>query len=100
MIATLTTVLFGLAASLCWGSGDFCGGLASRRLSASTVVIAAHAFGFLLLLFLAVVWREPFPSFLDMLWGGSAGVVGAAGLCSIWRSLWGKWGLLRLPRQC
>ena len=47
------TVLFGLAASLCWGSGDFSGGLASRRANPSSVVISAYAVGFVLLL----TWR-------------------------------------------
>src|SRR5581483_3565500 len=55
-------VIFGLAASLCWGSGDFNGGLASRRASASSVVIAAYVVGFVLLVALALLWREPFPS--------------------------------------
>jgi hypothetical protein len=36
------TAIFGLAASLCWGSGDFGGGLASRRANAESVVLAAH----------------------------------------------------------
>jgi drug/metabolite transporter (DMT)-like permease len=87
MIGTLATVLFGLAASLCWGSGDFCGGLASRRISASTVVTAAYTFGFVLLLTLAVIWREPFLSPLDMLWGGVAGIVGAIGLIAFYSAL-------------
>lgn len=87
MIGTLTTVLFGLAASLCWGSGDFCGGLASRRISASTVVTAAYLFGFVLLLALAFIWREPFLSPLDLLWGGIAGVVGAIGLIAFYSAL-------------
>lgn len=87
MIGTLATVLFGLAASLCWGSGDFCGGLASRRISASTVVTAAYTFGFILLLALALLWREPFLSPPDMLWGGLAGVVGAIGLIAFYSAL-------------
>lgn len=33
------TIIFGLAASLCWGSGDFSGGLASRRAYAGSVVL-------------------------------------------------------------
>ncbi len=42
MSRAFATVIFGLAASLCWGSGDFSGGLASRRANASSVVIAAY----------------------------------------------------------
>jgi drug/metabolite transporter (DMT)-like permease len=87
MIGTLATVLFGLAASLCWGSGDFCGGLASRRISASAVVTAAYLVGFVLLLALALIWQEPFLSPLDLLWGGSAGVVGAIGLIAFYSAL-------------
>lgn len=80
-------VIFGLAASLCWGSGDFNGGLASRRASASSVVIAAYAVGFVLLVTLALLWREPFPSSLDLLWGGIAGLTGAIGLISFYSAL-------------
>lgn len=87
MIGTLATVLFGLAASLCWGSGDFCGGLASRRINASTVVTAAYTFGFVLLLALALIWREPFLSPWDMFWGGLAGVAGAIGLVVFYSAL-------------
>ncbi|HVB21958.1 MAG TPA: DMT family transporter [Ktedonobacteraceae bacterium] len=80
-------IIFGLAASLCWGSGDFNGGLAARRASASSVVIAAYAVGFVLLVVLALLWREPFPSTLDLLWGGIAGLVGAIGLISFYSAL-------------
>jgi drug/metabolite transporter (DMT)-like permease len=83
----LATVTFGLAASLCWGSGDFSGGLASRRASASSVVVAAYAVGFVVLLALALVWREPFPAPVDLLWGGLAGVAGALGLIAFYSAL-------------
>ena len=46
MSRAFATVIFGLAASICWGSGDFNGVLASRRASATSVVIAAYAVGF------------------------------------------------------
>jgi uncharacterized membrane protein len=49
------TVIFGLAASLCWGSGDFSGGLASRRAYAGSVVLTDYAVGLVLLVTLAGV---------------------------------------------
>ena len=87
MNRAFTTVIFGLAASLCWGSGDFNGGLASRRANASSVVIAAYAVGFLLLAALALVWKEAVPSSIDIVWGGLAGVAGAIGLISFYSAL-------------
>src|SRR5260370_27610555 len=76
MNRSFVTVIFGLAASLCWGSGDFSGGLASRRANASSVVIAAYTVGFVLLVTLALIWKEPFPLPADLLWGALAGVAG------------------------
>ena len=87
MNRAIATVIFGLAASLCWGSGDFNGGLASRRANASSVVIAAYAVGFFLLVALALIWREPVPSSLDIFWGGIAGLAGAVGLISFYSAL-------------
>ncbi|GHO46124.1 EamA family transporter [Ktedonospora formicarum] len=87
MNSALQTLLFGLAASLCWGSGDFTGGLASRRANASTVVMGAYAIGFVLLLVLALLWREAFPSTQDLLWGGLSGLAGAIGLIAFYSAL-------------
>src|SRR5437764_9369712 len=87
MSRALATIIFGLAASLCWGSGDFSGGLASRRANASSVVTAAYAVGFVLLVALALLWKEPFPSPRDMVWGGLAGLAGAIGLISFYSAL-------------
>jgi drug/metabolite transporter (DMT)-like permease len=87
-------IIFGLAASLCWGSGDFSGGLASRRANPSSVVLAAYAVGFVLLVALALIWREPFPTPLDLLWGGLAGVAGVLGLLAFYSALSsGKMGI-------
>lgn len=87
MSQTLATVFFGLAASLCWGSGDFSGGLASRRSNASTVVMVAYTVGFVLLVALALIWNEPYPSFMDIIWGGLAGLAGAIGLIAFYTAL-------------
>src|ERR1700687_5689560 len=81
------TVLFGLAASISWGTGDFSGGLASRRAHVFTVVLAAYAVGMVLLPILALVWAEPLPSWRDTLWGASAGLAGTLGLTAFYRAL-------------
>jgi drug/metabolite transporter (DMT)-like permease len=87
MTHALATVVFGLAASLFWGSGDFSGGLAARRDNASSVVFAAYAIGAVLLIVLALIWREAFPSPLGLLWGGLAGIAGAIGLVAFYKAL-------------
>lgn len=81
------TVLFGLCASLSWGTGDFSGGLASRRAHAFTVVLGAYMVGIVLLPVLALVWGESLPSWSDALWGATAGLVGTLGLTTFYRAL-------------
>lgn len=94
MNAIYATIAFGLAASLCWGSGDFSGGLASRRANPSSVVVSAYAVGFVLLIILALIWREPLPSPADILWGGLAGIAGVIGLIVFYTALAsGKMGI-------
>ena len=89
------TIIFGLAASLCWGSGDFSGGLASRRAYAGSVVLTDYTVGFALLLTLALLWREPVPDPVDVLWGGLAGVTGVLGLLAFYSALsHGKMGIV------
>src|SRR5437868_15212221 len=83
----LGNVAFGLAASLSWGAGDFSGGLATRRANVFSVVLAAHAIGLVLLVALALAWSEPFPSALDIFWGGAAGLAGAVGLAEFYRAV-------------
>jgi drug/metabolite transporter (DMT)-like permease len=81
------TVIFGLTASLCWGSGDFSGGLASRRAYTGSVVLTDYAVGLVLLVTLALIGKEPFPDPADLLWGGLAGVAGVLGLLSFYAAL-------------
>ena len=83
----LLTVLFGLSASLSWGAGDFSGGLATRRANVMTVVMAAYTLGFALLIAVALLWSEPFPSALDLIWGSVAGLAGAVGLVAFYQAL-------------
>ncbi len=82
-----STIFFGLAASLSWGAGDFSGGVATRRANVFSVVVTAHATGLVLLIALALVWSEPFPSATDLVWGCTAGLSGAIGLAAFYRAL-------------
>lgn len=95
MTQMLPTILFGLAASLFWGSGDFSGGLATRRAKATHIVIASYSVGFVLLAILALLFREPFPRPGDILWAALAGLSGATGLVTFYTALAsGKMGLI------
>src|SRR3954447_9261485 len=83
----LTAVVFGLASALCWGAGDFSGGLATKRAPVFAVLAIGQAGGLLLLIVLALVWGEPLPSTTDLGWGLAAGLAGAVGLASLYRAL-------------
>ncbi len=80
-------IIFGLAAALTWGAGDFSGGVATKRSSAYGVVIFAHIFSMILLLATAFVLREPIPPLASWLWGGAAGLGGAIGLLLLYTAL-------------
>ncbi len=80
-------IIFGLAAALTWGAGDFSGGVATKRSSAYGVVIFAHIFSLILLISVALVLREPFPPLESWLWGGAAGLGGAIGLLLLYTAL-------------
>jgi len=83
----LTAVVFGLASALCWGAGDFSGGLATKRAPVFGVLAIGQAGGLLLLIVLALVWGEPLPSATDLAWGLAAGLAGAVGPASLYRAL-------------
>jgi drug/metabolite transporter (DMT)-like permease len=83
----LAAVVFGLASALSWGAGDFSGGLATKRAPVLGVLAIAHVTGLLLLIALALAWREPLPSPTYLAWGLAAGLAGAIGLASLYRAL-------------
>ena len=83
----LSVVIFGLLASMSYGSGDFLGGMASKRMSSVAVVVIAHFIGLFLLLALALLSREALPASTDLVWGALAGLGGALGLAGFYRAL-------------
>src|SRR4051812_25848787 len=90
----IAVIAFGLLASMSWGTADFNGGLASRRLPAIAVVGVAHLLSLLLLIVVAIVTREPIPPTTDFIWGGLAGLAGIVGLVAFYQALsYGRMGI-------
>jgi len=83
----LLSILFGLGAALSWGTGDFTGGLASRKTGAYRAVFYSEIIGvFFLLIFLGVS-REAFPDLRACLLALLAGAVGTFGLILLYHSM-------------
>jgi drug/metabolite transporter (DMT)-like permease len=72
-------VLLGLAAAVLYGSGDFLGGMATRRAHVLTVLMLVETAAVIVALAAAVVSGGP-ASLPGLAWGFSAGVVGGLGL--------------------
>jgi len=79
--------LFGLASALCWGAGDFCGGLATKRTHVYGVVLASQLVGVVMLTGLALAFGEQVPPQAHLLWGALGGLVGTLGLVAFYRAL-------------
>jgi len=80
-------VAFGLASAACWGAGDFCGGLATKRTHVYSVVIASQLVGVVMLIGLALAFAEKVPSPVHLLWGSLGGLAGTLGLIAFYSAL-------------
>jgi drug/metabolite transporter (DMT)-like permease len=83
------TAVWGLLASLLWGTADFFGGTISRRLPVATVAFVTQLAGLAGALFLALVTGAPFTVGPSLWWGGVAGLVGPVSLMAFYRALAG-----------
>jgi drug/metabolite transporter (DMT)-like permease len=77
----------GLASAACWGAGDFCGGLASKRTHVYSVIITSQIVGVGLLIGLAFAFGEAVPAPDQLALGGAAGFAGTIGLLALYRAL-------------
>jgi drug/metabolite transporter (DMT)-like permease len=93
----LPGLISALASALVWGSGDFAGGLASRRSTQFQVVGVASLSGLLALALIAIVLHEPIPSRTSLGWAAAAGISGAAGMAALYRGLAGGRAALVAP---
>ncbi len=72
-------ILLGLAAAVLYGTGDFLGGMATRRVQVLAVLLLAQTAGVIVALPAAAMWPGP-ASPAGLAWGISAGLIGGAGL--------------------
>ena len=79
--------LLALLSSLSWGSADFLGGIASKRLRSLIVVCLSQAAGLVLAAVLALVTGEWTSPLGYVPWAVMASLCGAAGLIAFYRAL-------------
>jgi drug/metabolite transporter (DMT)-like permease len=79
-------ILLGLAAAVLYGTGDFLGGLATRRVQVLVVLLLAETAGVVVALPSAVMSPDP-ARLAGLAWGISAGLVGGLGLIIFYTGL-------------
>jgi drug/metabolite transporter (DMT)-like permease len=77
----------GLLAALSWGSSDFSGGVASRRISSFQALILGTVAALVVLVSCAWLYGESFPVMKDTLWAFAAGSLGALGIAALYHGL-------------
>ncbi len=77
--------LIALVAAICWGTGDFSGGLASRRSDPLSAVLLSYCVGLIMMVILALVRREQFTTPSDLVWGALSGLSGMVGVGLLFR---------------
>ena len=79
--------LYGLFSALSWGTGDFAGGLASRKLGAYRAVFYADLLGLMIILPIVGIYREPLPVASVFINSAIGGALGSCGLLILYYSL-------------
>jgi drug/metabolite transporter (DMT)-like permease len=81
-------IALALASAVAFGTGDFLGGLASRRASALLVTLAAHIAGLCVVVPVVLLLRAPADP-ASLAWGAASGVFGCVGVIAFFRALAG-----------
>jgi drug/metabolite transporter (DMT)-like permease len=79
-------MLLGLAAAVLYGTGDFLGGLATRKIPVLAVLLLAQTAGVVVALPAAAIWPGP-ATLAGLAWGITAGLIGGAGVIIFYRGL-------------
>ena len=83
----MLTALLGVATAALFGSGDFFGGLASRRSPALAVTGVVYLVGVVVFAGLLFVLRPEQVTRADLLWGAASGFAGTIGIISLYAAL-------------
>jgi drug/metabolite transporter (DMT)-like permease len=83
----MLALAFALSSSLCWGVGDFIGGLQARRVSLLRVILVSQAAGLVVLVVVVAVRGMGPPDVVKMLPAVAGGVAGIAALSALYRAL-------------
>ncbi len=80
-------LLLALGSGLAWGTGDFVGGLLTKRLAAPTVLVVSQTSGLIFMAALVVALGEPAPATEYLVYGLLGGVAGGIGLAALYKGL-------------
>jgi drug/metabolite transporter (DMT)-like permease len=80
-------IVLGLLSALSWGSGDFAGGLVSRRAPVAGVLLGSQVAGGVVAVLVAVGLGEHVPSLVDAGWALLSSVIGGIGIASLYIGL-------------
>ncbi|HEV3230199.1 MAG TPA: DMT family transporter [Solirubrobacteraceae bacterium] len=83
----MLAIALALAASCCWGTSDFLGGLQTRRLGVITVMVGVQGAPLLVVAGLVLATQPAEPGAQAAIVSVLAGVVGLAGLSALYRAL-------------
>ena len=80
-------IIYAVLSAITWGSGDFFGGLATRRNTQFQVLVLVSILGAGILFIATLILRETWPDPVDSLWAASAGLAGAVGIAALYAGL-------------
>jgi drug/metabolite transporter (DMT)-like permease len=83
----MAAIVLGLGSAVCWGVADFLGGLQSRRIAVSVVMLVSQAAGLAGITLLVLVGGEARPAADALVAAALAGAGGAVALSAFYRAL-------------
>jgi drug/metabolite transporter (DMT)-like permease len=81
------TVALSLASAAIWGTSDFVGGIAARRLPSPAVVTLSHSLSLVVLVSLALWHASAWPDTQSLVYGALAGVACGTGVMVLYKAL-------------